>query len=260
MSISEKLMTIAENEQLVANANAELEEALYSVSEGGKSYYDKFWDIFQSNGQLTSYNYAFAYGKFNDETFRPKYDIRPTSAERMFAYNNNVGVGTNSLYCITDLSGCLAKAGVVLDTSQCENLNNAFYMGRGFTRIPTISFEGCNGIIGATFYGCYNLHTIDKVILKSDGTNEFSLDSWNLPFGQCIGLRNITIEGVIGNSISFWQSPLSKESIESIFDALSTTSSGKTLTLNADAVHNAFTDAEWSALIITKSNWTISLV
>lgn len=246
MNIAEKLTTIAENEIKVHEAGKEAE-------------WSAFWDIFQSNGQLTSYNYAFAYGKFNDETFRPKYDIRPTSAERMFAYNNNVGVGTNASYCITDLSTCLSKAGVVLDTSKCENMNNVFYMGRGFTRIPTISFEGCNGIIGATFYGCYNLHTIYKVILKSDGTNEFSLDSWDLPFGQCIGLQNITIEGVIGNSISFWQSPLSAASITSIVNALSPTASGKTLTLSTSAVNSAFTTDEWNSLKATKSNWAFSL-
>ncbi len=222
---------------------------------GKKAEYDAFWDVFQSNGQLTSYNYAFAYGKFNDETFRPKYDIRPTSAERMFAYNNNVGVGTSSSYCITDLSACLAKAGVVLDTSKCDSMNNVFYMGKGFTILPEISFESCTEL-DATFYGCTELNTIEKLILREDGTNTFTNNTWNFPFGQCINLENITIEGVIGDSISFWQSPLSKASVENIFSVLSATANGKTLTLSSGS-KGEFTADEWDALVATRTNWNV---
>lgn len=246
MNIADKLTAIAENVPRVYEA-------------GKNAEYDAFWNIFQSNGNLTSYNYAFAYGKFNDDTFRPKYDIVPTSAERMFAYNNNANIGTNSVHCITDLSDCIKKAGIVFDTSKATNMSCMFYMGRGFRRIPAISFESCEHTIDGVFYGCYELETIDKIILKADGTDTFSLDSWNLPFGQCIGLKNITIEGVIGNSISFWQSPLSAASITSVVNALSPTASGKTLTLNKTAKEAAFTDSEWNALISTKSNWTITL-
>lgn len=245
MSIAEKLTTIAENE--------------IKVHEAGKTAeWNAFWDVFQSNGSLTSYNYAFSYGRFNDETFRPKYDIRPTSAERMFAYNNNSGIGTTSAYCITDLSTCLEKAGVVLDTSRCENMNTVFYMGRGFRRIPTISFESCEHTIGGVFYGCYFLETIDKLILKAENT--FSMDSWDLPFGQCANLRNITIEGVIGNDITFQGCPLTKASITSIINALSPTVSGKTVTFSNWTINEAMTTAEWDALKSTKPNWTFNLI
>jgi hypothetical protein len=57
-----------------------------------------------------------------------------------------------------------------------------------------------------------------------------------------------------------WSPKLSKASIESIINALSSTTSGLTVTISKTAKEAAFTSAEWSALIATKSNWTISLV
>ena len=62
---------------------------------------------------------------------------------------------------------------------------------------------------------------------------------------------------------------LSKASITSIINALSSTTSGLTVTLSKTAVNTAFetesggadgsTSQEWLALATTKSNWTISL-
>lgn len=269
MNIAEKLTAIAENEQRVYGAGymhgsndgyvkGEQNGYAFGFDEGKKSEYDAFWDVFQSNGNLTSYNYAFAYGKFNDDTFRPKYDIVPTSANYMFSYNNTENVGTTARDCITDFVGCLNRAGVILDTSNTTDMNNMFYFARNIRHIPTISFEACNKV-EAVFYGCIRLETIDKVIFKADGTNEIANETYNLLFGQCIELRNLTVDGIIGTSVNMWQCPLSKDSITSVINALSSTASGKTLTLNKTAKEAAFTSSEWNALISTKSNWTITL-
>ena len=49
-----------------------------------------FWDIMQNFGQRTDYSYAFYQGDpdnpWNDETFKPKYDMHPTTLERAFRY------------------------------------------------------------------------------------------------------------------------------------------------------------------------------
>ena len=89
-------------------------------------------------------------------------------------------------------------------------------------------------------------------------------------FTGATALKNITVEGPIAYSISFKDCPLSKESILSVFNALSDTITGMTLTLKLLAVNTAFetsegaadgsTSEEWNTLIATKSNWTISLV
>lgn len=62
MTIAEKLTTVAENQQRVYDA-------------GAKSEYDHFWDEFQRKGAAVPYNYAFAYSRYDDETYNPKYDI-----------------------------------------------------------------------------------------------------------------------------------------------------------------------------------------
>ena len=90
-------------------------------------------------------------------------------------------------------------------------------------------------------------------------------------FGDCTALVNITFEGDIGNNIDFKQSPLlSKASIGSIVSALYAEATGKALTLSETAVNNAFeteegladgsTSAEWTELVGTKPNWTITLI
>ena len=81
-------------------------------------------------------------------------------------------------------------------------------------------------------------------------------------FNGCYALKNITIDGTIGKgSVSFEHShSLSKESIESVINALSTTTSGLSVTFSQQAVNRAFTDEEWATLANTRSNWTINLV
>ena len=79
-------------------------------------------------------------------------------------------------------------------------------------------------------------------------------------FIQCNALENLTIDGTIGqNNFNLKDSTkLSKASIESVIDALSTTTSGLTVTFSKTAVDNAFTADEWAALKATKSNWDIT--
>lgn len=82
-------------------------------------------------------------------------------------------------------------------------------------------------------------------------------------FNGCTGLVEVRFGGrsQISNNITFPDSTLlSKESIENIVSCLSDTTTGKTVTFHTTAKTNAFTDAEWSALIATKQNWTFSLV
>lgn len=119
--------------------------------------------------------------------------------------------------------------------------------------------------IYGTFAYCYKLHTIKKFAVNENCV--FSND-----FKDCVELVNLTIEGTIGKNgfDVHWSTKLSKESIKSIINALSATTSGLAITFSKTAVNKAFetaegandgsTSAEWNALIAPKSNWTISLV
>ena len=231
MSIAEKLQTIAENEQRVYEA-------------GKKAEYDEFWDVYQENGNRTNYNTAFAGYGWTDETFKPKYDIKPTSANRLFSYT-----------AITDLKEALEKAGVVLDLSKVTSAVYLFESG-SLTHIPEINTTSLSDL-QYFIYSALNLVTVDKVILKNDGSQTFGAQS----FGALLNLEEIRFEGVIGkNGFNMNRSTkLSKASIESIINHLSTTTSGLTVTLSKTAKEAAFTDEEWEALEQTKKNWTIYL-
>jgi hypothetical protein len=81
---------------------------------------------------------------------------------------------------------------------------------------------------------------------------------------------DLTIEGTIGqNEFNTQRSPLNKNSITSVINALSKTKSGLTVTFSRNAVNKAFETAEgladgstsqaWLDLIAKRNNWTISL-
>lgn len=233
MSIAEKLQTIAENEQRVYDA-------------GKKAEYDAFWDKYQENGNKNVYAYAFSGVSWNDETFKPKYDIKPIATDNMFSSTG-----------ITDLVALLEKLGISIDFS---NSVSASYIVQNSSTLTTFPVFDARKRTTLQYFilGCDKLRSVEKVILKDDGTQTFSQYSfWNLP-----ELEEIRFEGVIGQSgIDLKESKkLSKASIESIINHLSTTTSGLTVTLSKTAKEAAFTADEWAALIATRTNWTISLV
>lgn len=211
---------------------------------------DTFWDSFQQNGRRINYNMAFANSPLTSETFRPKYDMNCSDCYFMFAY---IGQYYEDPSAIKDLSAHLESLGVSLDTSGATSINSMFYLAKNLTRIPEISAESCTSL-DSVFFSCSKLTTIDKLILRSDGTNTFSGT-----FDWCGNLKEIRFNGIIGNNIALVSSPLSKESITSLVNALSTTTSGKTVSLYATAVNNAFTSAEWSALKATRSKWVFNV-
>ena len=215
--------------------------------EGRKAEYDAFWDSFQQNGNRQSYNLAFG-GYWGRQTFKPKYDIVPTTLNSAF---HSLCQNDTEWYAF-DMVEHLQELGVVLDTSICTNFTSAF-MWAHIGRIGVIDCRAAkSGLTGTFAYG--KIKTIDKVIVNDGNTYPNTFASQ----GQ---LENITFEGVIGAEISFKDcTKLSKASIESVVGALSSTTSGLTLTLSRTAKQAAFTDEQWAALIATKPNWTISLV
>ena len=208
------------------------------VEEGKQAEYDAFWDNYQRNGNRTIYTYAFAGGGWNNETFKPKYPMMPTDAMQMF--------DTCSL---TDFD--FVERGIDIDFSKATTMTYIFKNCRGIKRMGTIDCSSCKDL-NRLFYGCA-METVDNLIVHENLTYSNTFDY--------ASIINITISGTIGkNGFKLTCSTLSKASIESIINALSTTTEGLTITLSAEAVENAFTDTEWTALENTKTNWNISLV
>ena len=228
MSIAEKLQTIAENEQRVYEA-------------GKQAEYDRFWETHLSKAQDGIYAYA---GKgWDDETFNPPRGtvIQPTYAYGMFFCTS-----------ITDLAALCEEKEITLDFSKSTNFTQTFY-GSGNARLTRIGVVDTTNSAGLSqpFRGQSNLHTIDKLILKADGTQTFT-DK----FRQCSYLVNIVIEGTIGQN-GFDASPctrLSHDSLMSIINALQSGVSSKTLTLGATNLAK-LTDAEKA--IATQKGWTL---
>jgi hypothetical protein len=254
MSIAEKLQTIAENEQRVydagyAKGQAEGGDTTAAYDEGfeagKKAENDAFWDAFQKNGEPMNYYGRFAGGGWTDENFKPKHDIKTTDAQVMFFSNS----------AITNLKQLLLDANVILDTSLAQTLNNAF-SGTNITHIPYIDGRSVNA------YGYGDVFSSSRKLKHIDGFYVVPERKFSNTFSYCEALEHLIMEGTIGqNGLDLhWSTKLSKASIESIINHLSTTTSGLTVTLSKTAKEAAFTADEWAALIATRNNWTISLV
>ena len=224
---------------------------------GKKSEYDAFWDAYQGMGARKNYTYAFSSAGWTGSVFKPKYDIIPTTV-RGFFWNG----GLNGV----DFAEKMSSSGVKFDSSQVTAYDGFYqfcYYGSP-SRLPVISTVGCETLTQFMEYA--TVVTIDKLVLKEDGTQTFSNS-----FRGCASLRNLIVEGTIGKSgLNFSWSPLSKASLTSIVNALSYTTTGLPVTLRLAAVNTEFETSagaadgsnseEWLALASTKPNWNISLI
>lgn len=236
MSIAEKLITVAENVPKVYEA-------------GKKSEYDTFWNRYQNNGKRTNYTFAFGGEGWNNKTFKPKYPITIVNGKYTFSasYMQN-------------------WEEVILDTSNMTDASFMFQSSYGET-IPTIDISKVTSSYGTQYmFGtCYSLVTIEKLIVSENTKYQSSM------FTGTKNLENITFEGTIANN-NLDLSPcakLSKESITSVINALSNTTSNLKVTLSKTAVNNAFginvddvttypMGSEYYTLRHSKDNWTIS--
>lgn len=234
-TIADKLTTIAENEKRVYDAG---------LKSGKQAAYDAFWDAYQSNGSRTYYKGAFCGHGWTSKTFKPKYNMVIKDAQVMFQECGSIG----------DLVEILKNQGVTMDFSAVQYLEYTFY-GAGISHLPEINATSSKNTQYA-FSSSY-IETIDKLILKDDGSQALG----SATFYNATGLKNITIEGCIGKSISFTPCKLlTYDSLMSIINALkdySTDTSGTTRTLSLGTTNLAkLTDEEKA--IATQKGWTLS--
>lgn len=240
MSISDKLIIIAENQQNVFNA-------------GEKLQYDVFWDNFQDYGKRTNYQHTFLNNDntdvgtgWNDKNFIPKYDMRPVGSNNYMFYR--IGVG--------DFKRLFEESEIVIDFANVTKFQYGFAYSK-ITQLGILDFSECVNLTSA-FEGCKNLISIDKLKLRDDGDVILTQAFTSTP-----NLENILIEGCIGNKVDFGScSKLSKDSIISIVNALSNTVDSY-IVFSKVAIENAFGsigNTEWLNLIKPKYNWNVILV
>ena len=205
---------------------------------GRKDGQSEFWDKYQNNGNQTNYARAFAGVCWRDETYNPKYNMRPTNAQDMFRYS-----------LITDPY----KNGIEIDFSQCTNFTNTFD-GCSIPRLGVIDIRGITGG-NAYAFASANIVTIEKMIINDDGSTDFPATM----FTSCTNLTNISFEGVIGKDLNLSGSrKLSYDSLINIITVLkdySEDTSGTTHKITLGATNLAKLTEEEKAIMDTKG-WT----
>lgn len=235
-SICPNMMLYSDNEATITLG--------YHKSWGMQTEYDRFWDSLQRNGEKKVYAGAFG-SVWTDETFKPKYDIRPENANTMFEYSE-----------IVDLKGCMERAGVVLDFSTVSyGRFTQFLQNSLITRIGVVDTTGSKDYtINYLFFGATKLKEIEAWVMTDDGTQKFAEAN---TFQQCPALEEIRIDGLLGCSMS-WAgcSLLSAESVQSIIDHLKdlTGATAQKLTFHA-TVGAKLTQTQKDA--ISAKNWTL---
>ena len=213
-------------------------------ADGKQDEYDRFWDVYQDNGNRTDYRCAFGGFGWTDETFRPKHKIQPVQANNMFFYCQT-----------TDMKKTLADCGVTLDLSKCTEFTHWFSYCASSTLgvVDTTSAVNLQYLFAQRNY----LVSIDCVILRNDG----SQTGLSTAFQELRELENVHFEGEFGESVSFARS--SKLSMESVDDIIAhlrdymyhdDAGRGTTLTLHKD-VGAKLTDDELR--IAWDKNWSV---
>ena len=244
MSVAEKLVVIAENEQRVYEAGK-------AMGIGG------FWDAFQAGGKRA--NYELASQGWSAETIRPKYKVIPTNVRSglsTFYGNEKLTIVEKEYF---DFSSINPSA-----TNDQQAWRYTFIACSNLQIVEDIGMKA--GRYYSTWQSCLALHTIEKMRIAKDCQINQGV------FQDCRELTNLTIEGEIGqNGFDIhWSTKLSRNSIISILDALSTETMDLTVTLSLAAVNKAFetsvgandgsTSTEWLNAEAYHDNWTISLV
>lgn len=216
------------------------------VSDGKKSEYDEFWDVISSNWTRTTWSHAFKY--WSCEYIHPPKQIKPTAESiHVFAANPTLKKIEKKYF---DFSG--------MPISSAQDLY------QGCPSLETIEDVGLPAMrnYNYIFNGCTALKTIECLRFSNNTTTA------TRSFQSCQNLEHITIEGEICIDLDFSNSPLSRESIESIINHLSDTT-GATLTLKKTAVNREFginvddlstwpEGSDYYKLRWSKANWDFS--
>lgn len=217
---------------------------------GKQAEYIEWWTEYQRYGYSSYYGRFSGYG-WTNKTFKPPFNINASGSAQAIFQNSRIE---------GDLVEILNNLDISMNFKDITSWAYSFY-GTYFTRLG--SFEFGDITISYTFANNAYLKTIDELIVTSK-------TKYSNVFGTT-NLENLTISGTIGqNGFDVKSSTdLSKASNISIINALSTTTSGLTVTLSLTAVNKAFetspgandgsTSEEWLNLVATKPNWTVAL-
>lgn len=257
MSIADKLITIAENEQRVYNSGYEkgkaeggnTEEAYQQgYEEGQQSVYDEVWDKTQDYGNRRNYRSAFA-GPFWSLSglLPPKYPIilktgATTSMEAFYCF----AIYDDEPYDMTEICK-------MIDFSEATVVSYFFAHAR--IKNVTCDLSNCTNMSNFFLGGSMSATYVDNVTLKITENMKTTTSA----FSNCATLKTLifTEDSVINVAFSFATcDKLTTESVDSIINALKdlTGATAKKITFHTDVVANL---TEEQANTILAKNWQI---
>lgn len=215
-----------------------LRQNIDRVYEAGRK---SFHVDYQNGGARTDYGTAYAGAGWNNDTFKPVYDIQPTNAYMIFRATGISG----------DLVSLLEQCGVSLDFSKATNTQYLFNASRNIVRVGIVDVTSSTNSVQMdnTFAQCTSLTTVDLVRINEK--TKFNTST----FSGCSALTFVGFDGPISNSLYIQYSPsLTNECIQGIIDHLATVTTQQTLTLHADVVGKLTPE---QILTITNKNWQV---
>ena len=218
---------------------------------GAESERNMFWDKYQNYGNRTYYDYAFCnYNVYrgdsidtfwNNETFRPKYDITIKFGSNCFRANKGLG---NFKQKLLDWGINLNFVGVSGD-----QMLYYLFAESDITHGPDL-YAPNEKNASYTFKDCTELIDAGTITVSSSNT-------WTQTFSNCPNLEQVRFTNSITRSISFSSSPkLSHETLIHIINKMgSASASNKNLTLGSVNI-SKLTDEEIA--IATNKGWVVS--
>ena len=187
-------MSIAEKFEVVA-------DEVYK--RGKKAQHDEFWDTLQVNDTATDYQYSFGGRCWNDNTFKPKYELKGTRFLRCFAESGiktieqtiNVEKCTSS----TSLQNMFYNADIVTIREIKVSENTAFdsTMFKGCEDLENLNMVGTIGKNGLDLTACTKLSKASLLSVLNACNKEASGVTITLP-SKCIDGKTTT-KTYIGN-------------------------------------------------------------
>lgn len=144
-------------------------------ADGQTAESDRFWDAYQQNGDIVTYQAAFAGRRWNDESYNPKHPIRCTGsygAYQLFMSNNSI---TDTKVPI-ELNGC--------------RFDNTFNGASNLVTIRRLKLVNVS-VISAAFSGCSKLENLTM-------DDEGSIDV-NFNIAATAVLSDASVQSIIDN-------------------------------------------------------------
>lgn len=126
-------------------------------AEGVQAEYDRFWDVYQQNGERTNYENAFYGVGWTDETYKPKYIPKPTGAPtRMFENTRVTKIDMTNLDATGMSTGGTSGFSsnyikyLEMDIPNCTSLASSLYYMRGLKTLKLHNMNRC--LLGALIH------------------------------------------------------------------------------------------------------------